>query len=389
MSADHSKIASERSNPEALAVDSEAEKTARALLEPGTDGKANEVDAFTSFFESSPDPVLLFSPSGEIVAKNDRAMIFWDGDDSFLPRSLIHEVTRSGQSGASFRHSKKEQIIEIHTIRGPRFFLPTTFNLLPASKTGNTPSQLIACILKDETEWARSENIRNNLLSSIHHELNTPLTSARVALYLLAEQQVGTLNEVQTELVGRAKEDLDREIATIQNVLALMRSDSIGSSHAQTSGEAVHLHELLDEAMLEMRELTDSLRLTVNRFFCDAAPQIRMKRETLHLIIKQIFSCIIKHVAKEAVIDVVTLVQENDCYLKLISSDPALVEALPDNLFALPIESKDMRRVQCVDLGLRVAQEIVQEHGGTVNATQNPEAAVLTLSFPCSHRPKN
>lgn len=383
MRPDHSKMTSKQLSSDTLPVDGEAAQTAQALLEPGTGGNGKETHAFTSFFENSPDPVLLFSPSGEIVAKNDRAMIFWDGDNSFLPPSLIQEVTRSGETGAPFQHSKREQIIKIQTIRGPRFFLPTIFTLLPAAKTGNTPSQLIACILKDETDWARSENIRNNLLSSIHHELNTPLTSARVALYLLAEQQVGTLNEVQTELVGRAKEDLDREIATIQNVLALMRSDSIGSSHPETSGEAVHLHELLDEAMLEMRDLTDSLRLTVNRFFCDEAPQIRMKRETLHLIIKQVFSCIIKHVEKEAVIDVVTLVKENRCYLKLISSDPALVEALPDNLFVLPIESKDMRRLQCVDLGLRVAQDIVQEHGGTIDASRNPEAAILTLRFPC------
>lgn len=383
MRPDHSKQASKRLSSDALPVDGEAAQTAQALLEPGTVGNGKETQAFTSFFENSPDPVLLFCPTGKIVAKNDRATIFWDGDDNFLPRSLIQEVTRSGETGAPFQYSKKDQIIEIPTIQGPRFFLPSIFNLLPASKTGDEQSQLIACILKDETEWVRSEYIRNNLLSSIHHELNTPLTSARVALYLLAEQQVGALNEVQSELVGRAKEDLDREIATIQNVLALMRTDRIGSSQADTDGKTVHLHELVDETILELRELTDSLCLTVNRFFCDEAPQVRMKRETLHLIIKQVFSCIIKHVEKEAVIDLVTLVDENHCFLKLISSDPALVEALPDNLFALPIESKAMRGVQCVDLGLRVAQDIVQEHGGTIDATQNPEAAVLTLSFPC------
>lgn len=72
-----------------------------------------------------------------------------------------------------------------------------------------------------------------------------------------------------------------------------MRSDSIDSSKTETSGEAVHLHELLDETMLEMRELTDSLRLTVNRFFCDEAPQIRMKRATLLLIIKQVFPALL------------------------------------------------------------------------------------------------
>ena len=350
------------------------------------DGDGGGGRAFASFFENSPDPILLFSPSGEIVAKNNRALVFWDGKEHFMPATLIRQVTRSGQTGSRFQLSKKDQLVVIRTKGGPRFFLPSIFNLHPDSGEEDGRKQLVACILKDETDWVRSENIRNNLLSSIHHELNTPLTSARVALYLLAEQQVGALNEIQAELVGRAKEDLDREIATIQNVLALMRSDNIESAKAKSSAEAVDLHDLLDEVVLEMQALTNSLNLTINRFYSDEAPQVRMERETVCLIVKQVFSCIIKYVEKEAVIDIVTIADENDCFLKLISSDPALVEALPDNLFALPIESKDMRRVQCVDLGLRVAHEIVREHGGEVSASQNPEAAVLTLRFHCSKR---
>jgi len=379
MSADQPKKTTERTKPQLASSKSEVAKLAQDFLAPDNDGNESGSLAFVSFFENSPDPILLFSSSGEIVAKNERALIFWDGSVDFLPTLLVQEVTRLGKNERSIQHSKKEEIIKIRTILGPRFFLPTIFNLLPPSKSRNRERPLIACILKDETEWARSENTRNNLLSSIHHELNTPLTSARVALYLLAEQQIGALNENQAELVERAKEDLDRELSTIQNVLALMRSESIGS--AKTSESAVNLHELIDEVILEMHELEDTLHLTINRFYTDEAPLVRMERETIRLIIKQIFSCIIKHVEKEAVIDVVTIIEEKCSFLKLISSDPALVETLPDNLFSLPIESSDMRRVQCVDLGLRVAHEILQEHGGQLSATQNPEAAVLTLLF--------
>lgn len=371
-------------NPEALSSGSPAAQTMRNLLEAGAGENRSANRAFFSFFENAPDPVLLFSASGDLVAKNPQASTFWDGDADFLPDALIREVTHSGETGRPYRFSKKDQVVIIQTTGGPRFFLPSIFNLLPATETGNGKDQLIACILKDETDWAHSENIRNNLLSSIHHELNTPLTSARVALYLLAEQQVGTLNEVQAELVGRAKEDLDREIATIQNVLALMRSDGIDAD--RSSSEVVPLHDLLDEVMLEIRELTNSLRLTINRLYSDGAPQVQMERETIRLVIKQVFACMIKHVEKETVIDIVTAVEKNGCFLKLISSDPALVDAMPDDLFALPIESKEIRRVQCVDLGLRVAHEIVQEHGGEVSASQAPEAAVLTLRFPCPVR---
>jgi len=359
-----------------------AARAARALLNPGADGNAGDSDAFANLFVNSPDPVLLFSPSGEILAKNDRASIFWNGGGNFLPASLIDEVTQVGGSGETLRHSTKKQIIEIPGTRGLRFFLPTVFRLFSNAKAGSREENIVVCILKDETDWARSENIRNNLLSSIHHELNTPLTSARVGLYLLAEQQIGELNEVQAELVDRAKEDLDREIATIQNVLALIRSESLGS--VGTTDNRVDLHQLLEEVMLEIREPTQSLRLTLKRSFAAKTPMIRMEREILRLIAKQIFSCVIKYVEKGTTVEVVTIAEEDYCTLELRSSDHALVDALPDNLFSLPIESEHMRGMQCVDLGLRMAHEIVREQGGEVSASRTADAAVLTLRFPCA-----
>ena len=358
-----------------------AAKTARALLNQESDAAPDERGAFLNLFLNSPDPVLLFSPAGEFVAKNNRASTFWNGAGSFLPASLISEVTRVGESGEPLRLAKKEQMIQIPSTRGQRFFLPTVFRLFPEAEMTSPEENIVVCVLEDKTDWARSENIRNNLLSSIHHELNTPLTSARVGLYLLAEQQVGELNEVQAELVDRAKEDLDREIATIQNVLALMRSESIGA--VKPTGDPIDLHQLLDEVMLELQDLTQSLHLILNRRFGARAPMICIERETLLLIVKQIFSSVIKHVEKDTTVDVITFAGRESCTLELRSSDSALVDSLPDNLFSLPFESEHMRGVQCVDLGLRVAHEIVHEHGGEVKAAKDADTAVLTLRFPC------
>ena len=107
-----------------------------------------------------------------------------------------------------------------------------------------------------------------------------------------------------------------------------------------------------------------------------------MEHETIRLITKQIFSCVIKYVEKGAVIDIITIADEKDQLLKLVSSDPALIDALPDDLFSLPIDSDDVRQLGCVDLGLRVAHEIICQHSGGISTEQTAQAATLTLSFP-------
>ncbi len=53
-------------------------------------------------------------------------------------------------------------------------------------------------------------------LSSIAHDLKTPLTGIQMMLHLLAEEKVGPLNERQTMMVTQAKTDCDRLVETIQ-----------------------------------------------------------------------------------------------------------------------------------------------------------------------------
>ena len=61
-----------------------------------------------------------------------------------------------------------------------------------------------------------SEDRNDPTLSSIAHDLKTPLTGIQMMLHLLAEQKVGPLNERQAMMVAQAKTDCDRLVEMIQ-----------------------------------------------------------------------------------------------------------------------------------------------------------------------------
>ena len=46
---------------------------------------------------------------------------------------------------------------------------------------------------------------QSNLVATVSHELKTPLTSVRMALYLLHEKNIGSLNDKQADLVETAR----------------------------------------------------------------------------------------------------------------------------------------------------------------------------------------
>ena len=60
----------------------------------------------------------------------------------------------------------------------------------------------------------------------VSHELKTPLTSVRMAVHLLLEERVGSLNGKQTELLLAARDESDRLQKIIDDLLDIGRLES-------------------------------------------------------------------------------------------------------------------------------------------------------------------
>ena len=64
---------------------------------------------------------------------------------------------------------------------------------------------------------------KGKLVATASHELKTPLTSIRLAVHLLLEEATGPLTSKQTELLLDARENCERLLAMLNNLLDLAR----------------------------------------------------------------------------------------------------------------------------------------------------------------------
>lgn len=329
-------------------------------------------ELLAAILDNSPDPVFIFNGQAQPLFLNVTARRFWSEDRLMesLPDTLLKNIRRVHQTGRPFHRRKIEEMVPVSSREGTRYLLPSIF----CSKN------LVVAILRDETAWELSVRIRNNLFSSISHELKTPLTSARVSLYLLAEERVGVLNRLQSQLVESAKTDLDREIQSIRNLLDLIRNE--GHQETVSVDKAVSLQNLVRESLKDLDKEIRRLELKVNTGFGDQDLPIPLDQDTARQVVHQVLSALIRDADPETEFRIETASEAGRARLEVEASPQKVPSGLPADLFAFPLESDEIRGIGAKALGLRFAHELVHPEGGSVRFLGPDESSALVFEFP-------
>src|SRR5439155_20419238 len=80
-----------------------------------------------------------------------------------------------------------------------------------------------AVVRSDVTKFRLVDQLKSDMVSTVSHELKTPLTGVQMAVHLLLEEAIGPLNPKQTELLLSARQDSDRLLAMVNDLLDLTR----------------------------------------------------------------------------------------------------------------------------------------------------------------------
>ncbi len=321
---------------------------------------------------SLPDAIAVVNSSGIVELSNQTAQTLF----SLFPEQSILSL-RDERLGALYQQVSRdaapsqprgyESAIEVFDQGGQlRFFLPRAIPILDADRA----LLGVTVVLGDVTNLRKLDEMKSGLLSVVSHELNTPLTSIRMASHLLLEERVGSLNPKQTELLMAARDDADRLQKIIEDLLDMGRLES---GRVKLDLQSEPSERLVSDAVTPLESAFHDKGLTLDVDVPVETPPVLADPARIGHVFSNLLTNAMKFTAPGGRVRIYA--EPLDKFVRFIVEDTGIgvptqhLGRIFERFYRVPRENQPSG----AGLGLAIAKEIVDAHGGTISVESQPE----------------
>jgi two-component system, NtrC family, sensor histidine kinase KinB len=328
---------------------------------------------------SLPDAVAIVSPDGVIELSNDTAQKMFQLQPGHLISSapdtrlvdLYRQVSRDVRPMSPRGY---ETAIEVVDGAGQiKYFLP---HAVPISD-GEGRLLGVTLVLADVTNLRRLDEMKSGLLSVVSHELKTPLTSIRMAVHLLLEERIGSLNNKQIELITAARDDSDRLHKIIEDLLDMGRLES---GRVEMELQPRLAQELIDDALSPLETSFHDRGISVEVTIAEEMPKVLADPARIDHVFTNLLTNALKFTPAGGKVTI--SVEPEGKMVRFAVADTGI--GIPQEHLARVFDRfyRVVRKDQPggAGLGLAIAKEIVQAHGGEISV-QSKEGEGSRFSF--------
>jgi two-component system, NtrC family, sensor histidine kinase KinB len=222
----------------------------------------------------------------------------------------------------------------------------------------------VMIILSDVTQERQQDELKQGVISTVAHQLRTPLTSVRMALHLLLQENVGPLTGKQEELLVAAREETERLHGVLEQLLNISR---IESGKASMDRKAVSAHQLVFECVEPFRRSAQDKGIALEVHVPDDAPEVVADPVLITQVFANLLSNSLKYTDPGGVVSVAAKVGDEAVEFSVSDTGRGIpneyLQKILEQFFRVPGQETDSG----AGLGLSIVQEIVAAHGGAVN----------------------
>jgi PAS domain S-box-containing protein len=336
-----------------------------AILENSADGiMILDSDLRISSFNRALERMTGHSAHNAVGRPQDEVIVWKRLDNGDLKTAL--------QDGWPFRISSDESVetlyVEGDLLRPDGLTLSIGITYAPLLTGDGQLSSIIANV-RDITHFRKAQEMQNVFISTVSHELKTPVALIKGYAGTLRREDAQWDPEVLQNSLAVIEDEADRLTMLIED---LLEASKLQAQRMELDLSEVHLDELGAQSLQRFRTQTDLHQFTLN--FPPAFPLVHGDGPRLRQVLDNLISNAIKYSPDGGTIEVGGEADQETVTVYVRDEGIGLSDVEQERVFDRFYRADDTlrRSTQGAGLGLYLAKTVISAHNGTLRVKSKP-----------------
>ncbi|MBS4007770.1 MAG: PAS domain-containing protein [Clostridium sp.] len=218
-------------------------------------------------------------------------------------------------------------------------------------------------LFTDVTHYERADRIKNQFVATVSHEFRNPLTSIVLAIELLLAGRQPDLCGENLALAQAISDDAERLTRLVSNLLNFSRMEA---GEIKMELERVMVAEMVETAMIPLALQLKAKNIKLRILIPDDLPAVYVDATKATWILTNLVGNAIRYTPEDGEITISACLKEKKIFVSVCDSGPGIHPRYHEKIFEKYTQVKGNGSSGGAGLGLAIAKEIVEAHGGKI-----------------------
>ncbi len=241
-------------------------------------------------------------------------------------------------------------------------------------------------VFRDITKEVAIDRMKSELISTVSHQLRTPMTSIKGYTDLLYLETVGEINEAQRRFLSIIKSNADR--------LALLANDLLDISRIETgrirlNPEFLHISDIIEEIAASLRGQIEEKGLSLKLDIPEGLPPVYGDRGRVTQILTNLVDNARQYTPSGGQITVSAQLKDGLLQVSVADTGIGIAPEEQEKIFDRFYRADHplVQEVAGTGLGLPIAKAFVEMHGGEIWVESEPgQGSTFSFTLPLAER---
>ena len=259
---------------------------------------------------------------------------------------------------------KQTEPLKIYADNKESYFQVKYLPVRMTAGNGTVKDSGTVIMLKNITEFHQRDVAKTTFISTISHELKTPISAILMSQQLLADSRVGGLNPEQKELSDSIRENGERLLSITGELLNMTQ---VESGVLQLKPHITKPIELIDYAIKANQVQADKFHINIEVDYPkEKISRLYVDSEKIAWVLTNLLSNAIRYSSENGRV-IIGAVQQDEHHVVMYVQDfgrgidPRYHDSIFERYFRVP-----GTKIQGSGLGLSISRDFVEAHNGTL-----------------------